>query len=96
MVWHAAEGGPALSADQWNAGGGESDGAGDGLPDPAERGPAEGGDEAAPDDGADRVGHDADPGSAPTGEPPANDKPPVEGGDAAAPDDGADRPGEAS
>ncbi|CAA9252299.1 MAG: Transcription termination protein NusA [uncultured Acidimicrobiales bacterium] len=93
MVWHAAEGGPALSADQWNAGGGKSDGTEDGLPDPAERGPAEGEEEAAPDDGADRVGHDTDPGAAPTGEPPANDKPPVEGGDDAAPDDGADRPG---
>ena len=101
MVWHAAEGGPALSADQWNAGGSSDDadgGSGDAPDataeaDPAERGPAEGDDEAAPDDGADRVGHDADPGSAPTGEPPPSVKEPAEGGEDAAPDDGADRPG---
>ncbi len=108
MVWHAAEGGPALSAQEWNAGTGDEED-GEPLTDaadaedveevdaPGEVEPAEGGDEAAPDEGADRVESAADSdGGEVESAPVAGEAEPAEGGDEAAPDEGADRAGGAS
>jgi N utilization substance protein A len=101
MVWHAAEGGPALSADEWNAGGGDEDDDTD-ADDQAvvaeasggeDREPSEGGDGSAPDDGADRA---SEPEGPPVDLPGADEREPAEGGDGAAPDEGAERASGAS
>jgi hypothetical protein len=92
---------PALSADEWNAGGGdetttptrddaavvaEASGGED-------REPSEGGDGSAPDDGADRA---SEPEGPPVDLPGADEREPAEGGDGAAPDEGAERASGAS